>query len=132
MEVLPDGASAIYGSDAVAGVINFHTRKDYSGWETSAQYGIADHYNTFNFSQLFGHSWEDGGVVAAYNYSSRSNLMNRDRDFITARQDLRRRCSRSILFTGVPRHRPLAPRCRPPRPTARRFLIRHGAAISRT
>ncbi len=102
VEVLPDGASAIYGSDAVAGVINFHTRKDYNGWETSAQYGIADHYNTFNFSQLFGHSWEDGGLVAAYNYSSRSNLMNRDRDFITARQDLRVGAADPSLFTGVP------------------------------
>ena len=50
VEVLPDGASAIYGSDAVAGVINLHTRKDYSGWETSMQYGVADHYNSFNFS----------------------------------------------------------------------------------
>ncbi len=101
VEVLPDGASAIYGSDAVAGVINFHTRKDYNGWETSAQYGVADHYNTFNFSQLFGHSWDDGGVVAVYSYSNRSNLMNRDRDFITARQDLRLGAADPNLFTGV-------------------------------
>ena len=89
VEVLPDGASAIYGSDAVAGVINFHLRKDYSGWESSVQFGIADHYNTFNASQLFGHSWENGGLIAAFNYSSRSNLMNANRDFITPRQDLR-------------------------------------------
>ncbi len=102
VEVLPDGASAIYGSDAVAGVINFHTRKDYSGWETSAQYGMADHYSTFNLSQLFGHSWEDGGLVAAYNYSSRSNLMNINRDFITARQDLRVGAADPSLFTGIP------------------------------
>ncbi len=103
VEVLPDGASAIYGSDAVAGVINFHTRRDYSGWETSAQYGIADHYNTFNFSQLFGHSWDGGGLVAAYNYSSRSALMNRDRSFITARQDLRVGVlTDTSQFVGIP------------------------------
>ncbi len=102
VEVLPDGASAIYGSDAVAGVINFHTRRDYSGWETGVQYGIADSYNTFNFHQMFGHSWEDGGMVAAYNYSSRSQLMNRDRDFITARQDLRLGAADPSLFIGVP------------------------------
>ena len=102
VEVLPDGASAIYGSDAVAGVINFHTRKDYSGWETNAQYGIADHYNTFDFSQLFGHSWESGGVVAVYNYSNRSNLMNSARDFITTRQDLRLGAADPSLFTGLP------------------------------
>ncbi len=102
VEVLPDGASAIYGSDAVAGVINFHTRRDYSGWETSMQYGMADSYNTFTASQMFGHSWDDGGVVAVYNYSNRSNLMNRERDYITARQDLRRGAADPSLFIGVP------------------------------
>ena len=101
VEVLPDGASAIYGSDAVAGVINFHTRKDYSGWETSAQAGIADHYSAFDFSQLFGHNWDGGGVVAVYNYSSRSNLMNGNRDFITSRQDLRRGAADPALFGGL-------------------------------
>ncbi len=102
VEVLPDGASAIYGSDAVAGVINLHTRKEYSGWETSVQAGVADHYNSFNLSQLFGHNWDDGGVIAIYNYSNRSNLMNRDRDFISARQDLRRGAADPSLFTGLP------------------------------
>jgi iron complex outermembrane receptor protein len=89
VEILPDGASAIYGSDAVAGVLNFHLRKDYSGWETSVQAGVAADYGTFNASQLFGHSWDTGGVVAAYNYSSRSNMMTLVRDYITTRQDLR-------------------------------------------
>ncbi len=102
VEVLPDGASAIYGSDAIAGVINLHTRKEYSGWETSVQASVADHYNSFNFSQLFGHSWEDGGVLAVYNYSNRSNLMNRERSFISARQDLRRGAADPSLFTGLP------------------------------
>jgi iron complex outermembrane receptor protein len=85
IEVLPDGASAVYGSDAVAGVINVITRKDYNGWETSAQYGMADQYNTANFSQIFGHSWENGGLLASYGYSNRSNLMNRARpEFVGA------------------------------------------------
>jgi hypothetical protein len=34
IEVLQDGASAIYGSDAVGGVINIILKKDYNGWET--------------------------------------------------------------------------------------------------
>ena len=131
VEVLPDGASAIYGSDAVAGVINFHTRKDYSGWETSAQYGIADHYNTFNFSQMFGHSWEDGGLVAAYNYSSRSNLMNRNRDFITARQDLRRGAADPNLFPERLQRSPAPPGCRRPRRTVRLFPRYPTAVTSR-
>src|ERR1051326_1985319 len=41
VEVLPDGASSIYGADAVAGVLNFITRKDFTGWETTSQYGYA-------------------------------------------------------------------------------------------
>jgi iron complex outermembrane receptor protein len=39
VEVLKDGASAIYGSDAIAGVVNFILRKEYSGVEASATYG---------------------------------------------------------------------------------------------
>jgi iron complex outermembrane receptor protein len=39
VEVLNDGASSIYGSDAVAGVINFITRKDFQGGEASVEYG---------------------------------------------------------------------------------------------
>lgn len=39
VEVLKDGASAVYGSDAIAGVVNFILRKDYNGIELSATYG---------------------------------------------------------------------------------------------
>ncbi|MHB8494272.1 MAG: TonB-dependent receptor [Casimicrobiaceae bacterium] len=39
VEILKDGASAIYGSDAIGGVINFITKTDYTGAEVSAQYG---------------------------------------------------------------------------------------------
>jgi iron complex outermembrane receptor protein len=49
VEILKDGASSIYGTDAIAGVINFITRKDFSGVETSGQAGVTqqgggDHY----------------------------------------------------------------------------------------
>lgn len=43
IEVLKDGASAVYGSDAVAGVINFILRKDYVGAEAGIQYGHTTH-----------------------------------------------------------------------------------------
>ena len=42
IEVLTDGASAVYGSDAIAGVVNFITRKDYQGAELQLNYGISD------------------------------------------------------------------------------------------
>lgn len=42
VEILKDGASSIYGSDAIAGVVNFITRDDFEGAETSAYYGVYD------------------------------------------------------------------------------------------
>ncbi len=105
VDVLPDGASAIYGANAVAGVVNFITRRDYSGWETRVQGGVADHYNTFSASQLFGHTWDTGSILAAYAYSSRSNLFSKWRDFMTARQDIRvgaMTAAQQAMFTGLP------------------------------
>ena len=43
VEVLKDGASAIYGSDAIAGVVNIITRRDFKGAELGAYYGETDH-----------------------------------------------------------------------------------------
>ena len=47
VEVLTGGASAIYGSDAIAGVVNFITKKDFEGVEVSGQYNFYQHKNDF-------------------------------------------------------------------------------------
>jgi outer membrane receptor protein involved in Fe transport len=47
VEVLTGGASAVYGSDAVAGVVNFITKKDFEGVEVSGQYSFYQHNNNF-------------------------------------------------------------------------------------
>jgi outer membrane receptor protein involved in Fe transport len=47
VEVLTGGASAVYGSDAVAGVVNFITKKDFTGLEFGAQYSFYQHENDF-------------------------------------------------------------------------------------
>lgn len=82
IEVLPDGASAIYGSDAISGVVNIILRKDYDGAETRVRYGTfsgdADEYQA---SQLFGRSWNGGNALAGYQYSKRDALAMTDRDF---------------------------------------------------
>jgi iron complex outermembrane receptor protein len=57
VEILKDGGSAIYGSDAVAGVINFITRKNYNGAEARVGYGIS--------SRSDGEE-KSGGVVAGF------------------------------------------------------------------
>ncbi len=84
VEVLADGASSVYGSDAVAGVINFITRKNFDGLEMNAQTGFADSYHTFTAGVVGGKSWEDGGVTVAYGYSDRSNLRTGNRSFTHA------------------------------------------------
>jgi iron complex outermembrane receptor protein len=87
VEVLPDGASAVYGSDAVAGVINFITRRRFNGVEASGQAGFGDQYSTANANLVAGRTWDRGSAMLAYGYSYRSNLVNGDRDFY--RTDLR-------------------------------------------
>jgi len=79
IEVLADAASSVYGSDAVAGVINFVTRKDFSGFEAGAQRGFGDHYNTLSFSAIGGATWEHGYIMATAAHSYRSPLFSRDR-----------------------------------------------------
>ncbi len=81
VEVLADGASAVYGSDAVAGVINFVTRNAYQGVRMDAQAGFGDHYDTRSFGALAGHAWDSGFVWAAYNYQFRSNVRRGDRPY---------------------------------------------------
>ncbi|WIY69038.1 TonB-dependent receptor [Aquidulcibacter paucihalophilus] len=48
VEVLTGGASAVYGSDAVAGVVNFIMKKDFEGLQIDAQYGFYQHNNNFD------------------------------------------------------------------------------------
>ncbi|MDX2234391.1 MAG: TonB-dependent receptor [Hyphomonadaceae bacterium] len=48
VEVLTGGASAVYGSDAIAGVVNFIMRKDFEGVELDAQYGFYQHNNDYD------------------------------------------------------------------------------------
>jgi iron complex outermembrane recepter protein len=84
VEVVADGASALYGSDAVGGVINMILRKDFAGVETSAQYGSGDGFDTTDFSTLFGTTWSGGSAMLAYEYAGRNNLLAVDRDYVTA------------------------------------------------
>lgn len=103
IEVLPDGASATYGSDAVAGVVNFITRKNFSGMETSARWGTAKNGtpDQIQFGQLIGRSWDTGNFMAAYEYFQRDNLASIDRSFADT-YDLRKHGGRDyrIIFSN--------------------------------
>lgn len=82
VEVVTDGGSATYGSDAVGGVINFITRKRFDGLKVTANYGFADDYYQVAAGVLVGKDWGTGSIFAAYNYQHNDALFGRDRDFI--------------------------------------------------
>jgi Outer membrane cobalamin receptor protein len=88
IEILTDGASAIYGSDAVAGVVNIRFRNRFEGAETRLRAGTADgDFGEVQFGQIFGAGWSTGHLVVAGEYYRRGNLPSAARPF--ASEDLR-------------------------------------------
>lgn len=81
VEIVADGASSIYGSDAIAGVVNFITRKRVNRVEASVRYGMADNYDAFSASVLAGKDWGSGSILAAYQYSENGHITGGDRDY---------------------------------------------------
>jgi outer membrane receptor protein involved in Fe transport len=75
IEVLPDGASALYGSDAIAGVVNVIMRKDVEGAETQVRFGSAPGGGQEKLlAQLFGTRWDSGNALLSYQYTERNGL----------------------------------------------------------
>ncbi len=89
VEVLSDGASSVYGSDAVAGVINFITRRNVDGFEANFQKGFGSKYGTINAGLVAGKTWDTGSVLFGYAYSNRDNLSAGDRSFTNPDQTSR-------------------------------------------
>ena len=83
VEVLTDGASAIYGSDAVGGVINFITKQHYEGVSVDARYGFADGaYREKSANFTIGHNFTEGlNVTLAGSYSKSDPLYQNQRRF---------------------------------------------------
>ena len=86
VEVLKDGASAIYGSDAIAGVINFILREDYQGAEAYAQYTTPQHTggyaNHFNAAAGYGDlRLQKFNAYAMIDYQKYGGIQARDRSF---------------------------------------------------
>ena len=70
VEVLGDGASATYGSDAIGGVVNFILRSDYQGAEFNMDYGISDRDDgeRKGYSVTIGQATDKGSVMAGAKY----------------------------------------------------------------
>jgi iron complex outermembrane receptor protein len=81
IEVLRDGGSALYGTDAVAGVVNYIPYHTYDGVRLEA-YGLTDDdldYDDWQLSGIGGHEWSRTSLVAAVEYRDRSRLQQIDR-----------------------------------------------------
>lgn len=83
IEIVTDGASALYGSDAVAGVANVILKRNYQGLSTSARFGLAteggDRQQQYNI--LAGKSWRNGGAVVAYEYGKDTAILASQRSY---------------------------------------------------
>jgi iron complex outermembrane recepter protein len=82
VEVIPDGGSSIYGSDAVAGVINFITRRRVSGITVEGRYALGDEYQKVDTSLTVGQTWGMVSAYAAYNFTWNDDILGIDRDYV--------------------------------------------------
>lgn len=83
IEVLMDGASAVYGSDAVGGVINVIMKDDFEGLETGGRFGTVTSGNMRHLQgyATAGTSWTSGNVLLSYEFDKRTPLRAKDRRF---------------------------------------------------
>lgn len=89
VELLSEGSSAIYGSDAIAGVVNIVLKKDFSGLEIDGKYGYADGMDDFRTNVAIGHRSERVANSLFLSYQTNS-LLGGDERSLTGNQDYTR------------------------------------------
>lgn len=109
VEVITGGASAVYGSDAISGVVNFVLKEGFEGATAHAQYGISsrDDNERVMLSLTGGTRWgvdDRGHVMVNLTHDSEKGVLSRDRAF--SRED------RSLALVGVPAYSSYAPQGR--------------------
>lgn len=83
IDVLTDGASAIYGSDAVGGVVNVISKKQQDGFQTTGTVGTTTQGGgeQTQGEAMFGKSWAGGDVLFAYDYAHQDPVLSSQRAF---------------------------------------------------
>ena len=83
IEVLTSGASAVYGSSAIGGVVNVILKKNYQGAEFSADYGISDHDDgqRKGYHFMFGQTSDKGSIMAGIDYNKQDAGLQSHRKF---------------------------------------------------
>lgn len=87
IEIVADGASALYGSDAVAGVANIILKRDYDGLETRANIGGSTDGGNFQqqYGAVAGMRWASGGLIAAYEFARNTDILSDNRSYAASR-----------------------------------------------
>ena len=89
VEVVVDGTSAVYGSDAVGGVANIILKRDYQGLTTSARLTAASDggYVRQQYSVVTGARWSGGGMILGYDFSRNTPITARQRSYTSKLDD---------------------------------------------
>lgn len=105
IDILKDGASAIYGADAVAGVINIITKTNFSGTTFTANGGLATAGGdrTGDISFTTGANFDKGNITFSGGYENREPILQRDRDWAHYVQvDNLKRGDKPAYLSGIP------------------------------
>ncbi|EGQ8537974.1 TonB-dependent receptor [Vibrio parahaemolyticus] len=86
VEVMADGGSAVYGSDAVAGVVNIILKEEFDGINVSVGSGIPsqDGGDEGNVALVMGTSGEKGNIMFSFEHDSKDEIYQRDRDYLSS------------------------------------------------
>jgi len=103
IEIVPDGASAIYGSDAVGGVANVMLKRDFDGVTLGALYGdSADGgLERHEYTATAGATWDSGGLIATFKKSDQDPIYADQRDYTQAMYDPTTLYPGSTLRSGL-------------------------------
>jgi len=89
IEVVPNGSSAIYGADAIAGVVNIILKKDFNGVAVDAKYGSAKDFSTVRTNVALGKQGERGGISLIATFGADGGFLHSQR-LLTASNDYTR------------------------------------------
>ncbi|EJE4175208.1 TonB-dependent receptor [Vibrio parahaemolyticus] len=86
VEVMADGGSAVYGSDAVAGVVNIILKEEFDGINVTLGSGIPSREGADeeNVSIVLGTSGEKGNIMFSFEHDSKDEIYQRDRDYLSS------------------------------------------------
>jgi len=103
IEIVTDGASAIYGSDAVGGVVNVILKRDFEGVDVGARYGEATEggLTTHEYTATAGTTWSTGGLIATGKKASNDPIYSDQRDYTNYTYDHTTLYQSSDLRSGL-------------------------------